>query len=204
MLGFAYAHLVHVLALLILVSRLGDVGTTYLATPTLQLEANPIVRRLGWRFAIATLAECAVPYVSTELGVMVLVPSLLVAGSNASRIWIARTLGEAEYWALLMRLARRSRLSHALAGVCASAAFVMLTGSVVLLFYPDPSHDWAFWIGAGIISYGAVLAVHGSLAFVRLFRKAAIDSPSARIVGRGSEGASALQASRTTDLAETR
>jgi hypothetical protein len=89
---------------------------------------------------------------------------------------MARTLGEAEYWALLMRLARRSRLSYALAGVCASAGFVMLTGLVVLLFYPNPSNDWAFWIGAGIINYGAVIAIHSSVAFVRLFRKAATES----------------------------
>ncbi len=176
MLGLAYDHLDHVLALLILISRLGDIGSTYLVTPTLRLEANPIVRRLGWRFAIATLAMCVVPYVSMELGVMFLVPSLLVSASNSARIWMARTLGEAEYWALLMRLARQSRLTYALAGVCASAGFVILTGLVVLLFYPNPSNDWAFWIGAGIINYGAVIAIHGSLAFVRLFRNAANES----------------------------
>jgi hypothetical protein len=172
----AYAHLDHVLALLILISRLGDVGSTYLVTPTLQLEANPIVRRLGWRFATATLALCVVPYASMTLGVMLLVPSLLVSASNSARIWMARTLGEAEYWELLMRVARQSRLSHALAGVCASAAFVVLTGLVVLLFYPNPSEDWAFWIGAGIINYGIVMALHGSLALVRLFRNAAVES----------------------------
>lgn len=176
MLGLAYDHLDHVLALLILISRLGDIGSTYLVTPTLRLEANPIVRRLGWRFAIASLALCALPYASIELGVMVLVPSLLVSASNSARIWMARALGEAEYWELLMRLARQSRLSHALAGVCASAAFVVLTGLVVLLFYPNPLDDWAFWIGAGIINYGVVIAVHGCLAFVRLFRKAAVES----------------------------
>ena len=174
MLAFAYDHLDHVLAVLILVSRLGDIGTTYLITPTMQLEANPIVRRLGWAFAIATLFVCLVPYFSPPLGVAILMPSLLVSAANAGRVWMARTLGEAEYKALLIRLARQSRLSHAIAGVGASGVFVVLTGLVVLLFYPNPSEDWAFWIGAGIVGYGVILGLYGSLAFVRLFREAAM------------------------------
>ncbi len=180
MIEVAYAHLDHVLALLILVSRIGDIGSTYLVTPTLQLEANFVVRRLGWRFALASLSLTAVPYYSRELGLMILMPSLMVSASNSGRIWVARTLGESEYKELVLRLARQSRLSHAVAGVWASAAFVALTGLVLLLFYPDPSRDWAFWIGMGILLYGFVIALHGSLAFVRLFREAALPGAATR------------------------
>ena len=182
MLAFAYDHLDHVLAALILVARLGDIGTTYLVTPTMQLEANPIARRLGWPFAIGTLLVFLVPYFSPEAGVAILMPSLLVSASNAGRVWTARTLGEAEYKALLMRVARQSRLSHAIAGVTASASFVVLTGLVVLLFYPNPSEDWAFWMGAGIVGYGVVMGLYGGVAFARLFREAAMASPRARAV----------------------
>ena len=42
----------HALCGLILLSRLADIGTTSLITPQLKLEANPIMRRLGWRFAV--------------------------------------------------------------------------------------------------------------------------------------------------------
>ena len=173
MLAFLYDHLDLVLALLLLVSRLGDLISTYLVTPTLRLEANPIVRRLGWRFAIVSnLAICALPYISREMAVMALMPFLLVCASNSSHIWMARTLGEEEYKALALRVARRSRLSHAVAGTCASGGFFVLTGLVVLLFNPDPSMDWGFWMGAGIVFYGLVVIVYRSLYLRRLFAEA--------------------------------
>jgi hypothetical protein len=41
----------HITAVLVLLSRLGDIVSTRLVTPTLQLEANSIARHLGWRYA---------------------------------------------------------------------------------------------------------------------------------------------------------
>ena len=66
MLAFAYANFTHVLFVLLLVARLGDVGTTFLATPRLRLEANPIARKFGWPFALLTLGVCFLPYYSIE------------------------------------------------------------------------------------------------------------------------------------------
>src|SRR5271154_5888940 len=77
----------HLLCGLILISRIGDIGSTYLVTPNLKLEANPIVRKLGWKFAFLTLFVCLVPYYSTAMGVVVLVVSLLVSAQNTSKIW---------------------------------------------------------------------------------------------------------------------
>src|SRR5665213_2581533 len=122
----------HFLCGLILISRMGDIGSTYLVTPTLKLEANPIVRKLGWKFAWLTLLVCLVPYYSTAMGVVVLVPSLLVSASNTSKIWFVRAYGESEYQALILRLAKGSKLSHALAVVFASALFIALAGLVLL------------------------------------------------------------------------
>jgi hypothetical protein len=42
------AQLPHAVAFLLLLARIGDVGSTYLISPTLKLEANPIIRRLRW------------------------------------------------------------------------------------------------------------------------------------------------------------
>ena len=172
MLEFSHAHLKHVLCALILVSRIGDIGTTFLVTPTLALEANPIVRKLGWRFAFLTLAICAAPYFSVEAAVMILIPSLLVSASNAGKIWIARTMGERQLKSMMLALAARSRLRDALATVFVSAFFVVLFGGVVLLLYPDPNGELAFWVGAGIVLYGLVFAFYSSLSFVKLFKEA--------------------------------
>jgi len=81
---FIYSHirLEHLLCALILLSRLGDIGSTYLVTPKLRLEANPIVRKLGWWFAVATLLLCLVPYYWTPAGIIILIPSLMVSAAN--------------------------------------------------------------------------------------------------------------------------
>ena len=173
MLAFAYDNLPHVLCALLLLSRIGDIGTTYLVTPNLILEANPIVRKLGWPFALLTLSACFLPYIYMPGAVSALVAFLLVSASNASKIWVARTIGEKAYAAFALDLARRSKLSHALLGLAAATFFVVLAGGTILLFYP--SQDvWGFWLGLGVLIYAGAKGLYGTLATIRLFRRAAL------------------------------
>ena len=108
MLDIAYANLPHVLCALLLIARVGDIGTTYLVTPNLELEANPVVRKLGWPFALVTLGACFLPYVSMPAAVTALITFLLVSAGNAGKIWMVRTIGEKAYAALLIDVARWS------------------------------------------------------------------------------------------------
>lgn len=171
MLEFAYRNLPHVLCALLLLARIGDIGTTYLVTPNLVLEANPIARKLGWPFALLTLTACLLPYVHIPTAIAALMTFLLVSASNAGKIWMVRTVGENAYAAFMLDLARRSRLSHALLGIAASVFFVALAGATVVLFYPSED-EWGFWLGLGILAYAAAVWLYGSLAMVRLFRHA--------------------------------
>ena len=179
MLAFAYGNLPHVLCALLLLSRIGDIGTTYLVTPNLILEANPIARKLGWPFALLTLGACFLPYVSMPGAVSALVAFLLVSASNAGKIWIVRTIGERAYAAFVLDLARKSKLSHALLGLAASTFFVALTGGTILLFYPS-EEEWGFWLGLGVLLYAGAAWLYGTLATIRLFRRAALP-----LAGRG-------------------
>jgi hypothetical protein len=167
-----YENLRPLLCGLLLLSRIGDIGTTYLITPNLILEANPIARKLGWPFAFVTLGACLLPYLHIPAAVAALMTFLLVSASNAGKIWIVRTVGERAYAALVLDLARRSRLSHALLGIAASAFFVALAGATILLFYPSPE-EWGFWLGLGVLFYAGAVWLYGTLAMVRLFRRAA-------------------------------
>ena len=168
----SHIRLEHLLCALIFLSRLGDIGSTYLITPKLKLEADPIVRKLGWWFAVGTLFVCLIPYYSTALAIIVLVPSLMVSAANASKIWFARAYGESGYIELLLRVARRSRLSHALAPTIVAAIFSAFIGLVLLLLSPDPTRDWGYWFALGFLAYAFIIGFYGSLFFVRLFRKA--------------------------------
>ena len=167
------SELSHLLCLLLFIARLGDVGTTYLATPTLALEMNPIARRLGWKFAVLTIAVCFLPYWNQGLAVTALVVSLFVSASNAGKLWVMRTMGEKAYLALCIDLARQSRLSRALLTVAASSFFSTLAGGVVLFFCWNPTNDWGFWVGLGVVIYGIAMGMYSALWMVRLFRRAA-------------------------------
>jgi hypothetical protein len=160
----------HFLAALTLLSRLGDVVSTWVASPTLKLEANPVVRKLGWKFGLLTLLLALVPYYNTSLGVMVLTMSCLVTSSNFGAGWTMRTLGEDEMQAFTIRLARRSTLRTALAFVWAGAAAVAMVG--LLLTWLTRPDEWGYYFGWGIMAYAFARVLHGSLAMVRLFRRA--------------------------------
>jgi hypothetical protein len=172
MLQFAATHFEHVLCGLILLGRIGDIGSTYLATPKLKLEANPIMRKLGWRFAVLTPLLCLIPYYSTPLGVMVAVPSLMVSSSNAAKIWSMRGLGEDKYLEFLYAAARAGKLSHAIAGLLVSLMFLALVALLLLFLSPDPNRYWGFWIAMGMLVYVFARVVHGTLFLRRIFRRA--------------------------------
>jgi hypothetical protein len=158
----------HVLALLILVGRAGDVLSTHIMTPTMVLEANPIARRFkGPTFALGFLL-CAVPYYDVPLGVMVAVPSLLVSASNISRAWMARALGEREMEALVLRAAERSSLVAAITLVWIAACFYFVAAGTLIWLASD---DLVLYFGLGIGLFGFVFAFHSTLFFVQIFRR---------------------------------
>ena len=161
----------HVLAFLVLLSRIGDALSTYFVSPTLLLETNPLVSRGGKMSLVGGLLAFLVPYYSPGLGVTVLTTSTLVVGSNLSRGWIARALGEAEYHAVMLRAARRGRLGATLGFVLSAAACPLLIGCLAIALSRGPE-DWGYWFGWGLACYGIVLGLYGCLFATKLFRRA--------------------------------
>ncbi len=80
-------------------------------------------------------------------------------------------MGEQAYAEWVEALARKSKLSTALKGVAGSAFFIFLAGGT-LLFLTPTSDQWGFWFSLGILTYGFAIAVHHTLYFWRLFKKA--------------------------------
>jgi hypothetical protein len=102
---------------------------------------------------------------------MVVVPSLLVASSNMSKYWAVKTYGEEEYARRMLILAGESKFSHALFTTLGSAFFIILAGLVLLLLSLQ-TYSWGYWFGSGIVLYGVIMALYGSLSLYVLFRKA--------------------------------
>jgi hypothetical protein len=172
MVSFIARHFVHVLAGMVFLSRVGDIGSTWLISPKLLLESNPLARRMGFPYAVATLLACLLPYYNTALGVIVLIVSLLVTAANLRSAWIIRALGEAQYLAMVETALRKSTRIEAFAFIFAQAACFGLIGAVMLYLSPDP-RSWGHYPAIAFAYYAAIMVVFNSLALRRVFRKAA-------------------------------
>jgi hypothetical protein len=158
---------VHVIAGLAVCSRIADVGTTYLVTPTLKLEANSVARRFGWRFALLTIAVGLVPYVWPQLGVIVLTVSFMVAASNASKIVGAKALGEDEMAAFLRRVLLATPPWPGLLFLVMPGIFVGMLGASLLLFYHEET-EWGYYFGVGLVLYAVAVFVWYPVTYFRV------------------------------------
>jgi hypothetical protein len=158
---------VHVIAGLAVCSRVADVWTTYQVTPTLKLEANSLVRRFGWRFALLTVLVGLVPYVWPPLGVIVLTISFMVSASNASKIVMAKALGEEELAALSHRVLLATPPWPGLLFLVMPGVFVGMLGGSLLFFYHDAT-QWAYYFGLGMLAYALAIFVWYPVRYFRV------------------------------------
>ena len=161
------------LASLILLSRLGDIGSTYLASPNLELESNSVIRRLRWPFAVLTILVFITPWWDVGSGIVIMVASFLVAASNSSKLWLIRAMGETEYRALLVRMAAGARPFPSLVFSLMPALFMGILGATVMYLCPSEATDPGYHVGLGILGYALVVAWYGPVTYMR-YRKAGL------------------------------
>lgn len=163
MIEFINSHADHFLFAVILISRIGDILTTYIATPNLKLEGNPIVRKLRWPFAIASVFIAFIAYVDLGLAVSAAVLFLLVCASNASKMWMMRVLGEDEYLKLYSSLVQRASLTFTLACTWAPSFFFFIVGIVIYAFTGGVGHNAA----DGFFLYAFAIGFYGTVSQLR-------------------------------------
>lgn len=151
-------------------SRALDFLSTWLVTPTLALEANPLARRLRWGRMIAlNLPLAGLPLVHHGLAITLVVLSALVAGTNLSHGALARGMGERNHLENQRRALRSIGLPTALAMNTAGSLVVCAGGGFMMALAPAPeSNPW--WAALGVVVFGATGLVHVNLAMVRLRR----------------------------------
>ena len=150
-------------------SRAMDFFSTWLATPNLVLEANPIARKLGWRWAIPLNLALCLGFATWPLPAVILsTTSLMVAARNFQSAWIMRTMGEQAY-----RLWLRERLIEAAPGLFLFCLFaqVLLVGSigVVLIWFASGSGLplIPLGIGAGLVAYALAVLIYSLISVWR-------------------------------------
>ncbi len=154
----------HLVTLGLLVFARGmDFLSTWFATPTLALEANPIARRLGWRWGVAfNFLLCLAAAHWPLAGLIIVTTSLLVAARNFKSAWLMRALGEADYSALVGEAQHRSGRRTFLVSVLGETLLFALLGGALVLTSEWPSVPLA--VGIGTLAYAVAVAFYSLLA----------------------------------------
>jgi hypothetical protein len=161
---------------LLLFGRGMDFLSTWIATPNMVLEGNPVMRRLGWRLGTPlNLVLCVVLAAWPVPAIVLITTSLLVAGRNFQQAWLMRTLGEHFYRDWHIDRVMETRPSLYLFCLLGQTAPVALVGVAIVYFSDNLLVPTA--IGMGVIAYAAAVMFFTLLAVWRLRRTARFYSP---------------------------
>ena len=151
---------------LLLVCRGMDFLSTWIATPNLILEANPIARRLGWRWGIPLNVALCVSFALMPLpAVIISTTSVLVAARNFQSAWLMRSLGEGTY-----QLWMRERLEETSFGLFLFCLFAqsILVGAVggCLVWFSGLTLV-PLGVGLGLIAYSIAVLLYSLISVWR-------------------------------------
>lgn len=154
---------------LLLISRGMDFFSTWVATPNLVLEGNPIAKKLGWRWGIPlNLAACFALAFWPVSAIVVSTTSVLVAARNFQSAWLMRSLGEEIYRDWHVARIQETRITLYLFCLVGNTVLTAAVGMAVIRFSERDLIPFA--IGLGIIAYAVAVALYTLLAVWRLRR----------------------------------
>ena len=138
-------------------ARAMDFISTWIATPNLVLEANPLAKKMGWRIAlIVNTVICFTMAIWPLPSVMLITMSLLVAAHNFHSAWLMRTMGEHEYRFWMSERLSQAPRSLFLFCLLGETSLVGILGSGLAYFTGELV---PYGIGMGMVTYA--LAVLG-------------------------------------------
>jgi len=157
--------------LVLVVSRGLDLLSTWVGTPNLVLEANPVARRLGWKWGAAVNVGISFvfgfwPLLAIALSTM----SILVAARNFQKAWLMRTMGEHAYRDWHVARIQETRITLFLFCLAGDTLLVGAIGIAVICF--SEMLIVPLGIGVGMVIYAMLVAFYTMLAVWRLRRAA--------------------------------
>jgi hypothetical protein len=162
----------YLLMLALLVCARGvDFLSTWIATPNLVLEGNPLAKKLGWKWGFIANLALVVALASLPLAAIVVsTASVLVAARNFQSAWLMRSLGEYAYREWYVARLQEARLPVYL--LCLFGQ-TLLTGAVgVAVIYFGRYLLVPLAIGMGIVAYAVAVMFYTLLATWRSRRNA--------------------------------
>ena len=159
------------LLLLLVFARGMDFLSTWIATPNLVLEGNPLAKKLGWRWGLLfNLVLVSVLALWPLSAIVVATASVLVAARNFQSAWLMHSLGEEIYRQWHVERVQETRIMVYL--LCLAGNTLLTAGVGTALIYFSNLRLAPFAIGMGMIAYAVAVAFYTLLAIWRIRRAA--------------------------------
>lgn len=147
-------------------ARAMDFLSTWIATPNLVLEANPIARKMGWRIGLAFNAVICFLFALWPLPcVVIITTSLLVAARNFQSAWLMRSFGEHAYRSWMGERLLEAPRALFLFCLFAQTALVGFLGTGLMYF--SQLSLVPFGVGMGMVTYAMAILVYTLLSVWR-------------------------------------
>src|SRR5437016_1387714 len=128
-----------VLLALLAFGRGMDFLSTWIATPNLVLEANPLAKKLGWKGGtVFNVLICLLLATWPLPAIVIVTTSLLVAARNLQNAWLMRSLGEETYRIWIVQ--RIGETSLPLYLFCLTLQTALIASIGIALMYFSQSH----------------------------------------------------------------
>ena len=146
-----------------------DFLSTWIATPNLVLEANPLAKKLGWTGGLILNALICLGFAAWPRPALIIVTtSLLVAARNLQNAWLMRSLGEESYRCWFIQRIGETSLRLYLFCLILQTTLIASIGAALMCFSQWPLVPFA--VGMGIITYAVAIVFYTLLSVWRIRR----------------------------------
>ncbi len=159
-------------------SRGADFLSTWVATPHLVLEGNPIAKWLGWKWgAVVNVVLITTLALWPLSAIVVSTASVLVAARNFQSAWLMRSMGEELYREWYSQRMSETRITLYL--FCLAGNTLLFAGLGVALILFSTIQDYVLivplGIGMGILAYAVAVIIYTLLSVWRSRRRRRYD-----------------------------
>lgn len=152
---------------LLVFARGMDFLSTWIATPNLTLEGNPLAKKLGWRWGLLLNVVLITLLAMWPLSaIVVATASVLVAARNFQSAWLMRSLGEEVYREWHVQRVRETRITLHLFCLAGNTLLTAVVGAALICF--SKPFQVPFAIGMGMVAYAIAVAFYSMLAIWRI------------------------------------